>query len=1151
MAFTEEQNAALDAQGRVIVSASAGSGKTTVMIEKIIRLIRDGVDVSEILAMTFTKKAAAQMKEKLCKALIENVNAEDATPEKRNRLKRQLSEVPSADISTIHSFCAKLIRSHFYAAGVDSGFRVIGSDDAEGVALKNEALDELLEEEYEQEERDEDFAHLLSVYWRKKSDNALRDIFSDVYETLRMRADYKEYLDRSSAYDEKVFDAVCKDLHRYFVEKCEYYLDIVQDEKYYFETVGAEPQIKLTTGLCEWLEALRATRDYFEIAKVGIPKLDPNSACKKDPTMKEHHARLTALKKLIVDTYENETKTLLSREEELDKFLRSGQTAAALAKYLKVFDQKYEKKKRERGVLDYNDLEHIALELLSKDEIVRELNGKYRYVFVDEYQDVNPVQEMIISKLGGQNLFLVGDVKQSIYGFRGSKSKYFVEKQAAFAAGEGKNLAMTRNFRSADKVLEAVNSQFTCAMTPQVSGVNYARDSVMGRGGRYEEGSGRVQIHVLGKEEKAEKKERGVYSVRENAGKKETGLSKSVKTVMQIIQDERASKWFDPDEQKWRQVRYSDIAILVRKNQKETARLVAALSEKFPVTSTATVNVCDYGEVKTLIDILSLIDNAKQDIPLCSALLSAMGNLTADDLAQIRLSYRQEKFFRDACARYAQEKEDVLSEKLRKFYGYYEKVRNQARVLSAGEILTTILAETRMEAELLSRENGTACLRRIRRFIEETNDPEPLSTHEFLARLRDLEYEIKYNENGGEDSVKVLTMHSSKGLEYPVVILDNLSDTFHGVDRDEVFVEEKYGLAPRAFDDGKMLKSPTVLRRLYSVKDAVGSVADELNLYYVALTRAKYSLHMIFKERGVMPNVKYARSYADMTDFSIWQRYVVEGEGVFDPEKQERTALVFRPDETLVQRIMTAFLHKYPYGGYENLLVKSSASKLLSLREEGNFAQTADADVGFGKRAKEVADGATEAERIARNELGTAYHAFLEYFDFSLLYDGQGNAVTDVVLRENVERAFAEFSGRNAAQAALLKVGKLTEILSNPVFYTLKDMRLYKEQDFLAKLSARETYALAGVELPDLPEGVEEDGDGVIYQGAIDLLAVGEEVRIVDYKYSTGDREYLKSRYKPQLALYRMAAAKILGIDKEKIRCTIVNIDRGFEVDMD
>ena len=189
--FTKEQLAAIEAQGKTIVSASAGSGKTTVMIEKIIRLIKDGCSVKEILAVTFTKKAASQMKEKLSKALITAINDATVSAAKRKELKSQLAEVASADISTIHSFCSRLIRTHFYAADVDNAFRVIGGEDAEGLAMKNEALDELLEEGYEQ--KDEAFLRLWSVYWRKKSDNTLRQIILSVYEQLRNRADYKEY----------------------------------------------------------------------------------------------------------------------------------------------------------------------------------------------------------------------------------------------------------------------------------------------------------------------------------------------------------------------------------------------------------------------------------------------------------------------------------------------------------------------------------------------------------------------------------------------------------------------------------------------------------------------------------------------------------------------------------------------------------------------------------------------------------------------------------------------------------------------------------------------------------------------------------------------------------------------------------------------
>ena len=1152
MGFTQEQQAALDARGKVIVSASAGSGKTTVMIEKIIRLIQTGVGVNEILAVTFTKKAAAQMKEKLCKALIEGINAPDADKEKRAELKKQLSEVPSADISTIHSFCSKLIRAHFFKAGVDNSFRVIGGDDAEGTALKNEAIDQLFEEGYA--EKEEKFSHLLSVYWRKKSDNALRKIFTSAYEKLRTRADYKEYLVRSCRYDEGVFDAICKDLHAVFVEKCRYYQGLLQAEQRYFEGIGAVAQTSLCTELNGFLTALIGTEEYFACREVEKPKFTVNRSSKKDDTEKLlHNKRLAFLKERVVKAYEDETAKLENREKELARFLASGKTASALAEYLLRFDEKYAALKAERGVLDYNDLEHKALALLSDAEIVAELREKYPFVFVDEYQDVNPVQEAIISALGGEELFLVGDVKQSIYGFRGSKSKFFAEKQKEFSA-RGTSLQMTRNFRSSDAVLDAVNKQFTLAMTPQVCAVDYANGSYMERGGRYGVGSGKVQIHFLGKPEKAQSKQRGVYSVSAASGGKEDELSVEAKTIRAIIEREKKSKWFDPDLGEYRAVNYSDIAVLSRKKQGKIAETVAALSaEGLPVTAAAAVNICDYSEVKTLIDILSLLDNAEQDIPLCSALLSAVGDLTTDELSKIRLAYKEERFFRNACKKYAEENADFIAYKLRKFYEYFDKLRARSRVLDAGELLTELLAETRMEARLLSRENGAACVKRIHRFIEETGSPEPLCVHGFLERLRDLEYKIEYSENGGEDSVKVLTMHSSKGLEYPVVIVDGLSMPFRGVDHDEVLIEEKYGLAPKAFDEQNLTKSSTLLRRLYEWEETESSVADELNLYYVALTRAKYGLHLLFEERVPMPDVKYAKSFAEFTDFSVWEEYVVE-DGVLDLPKQERTALVFRPDEELAWGIMQAFSWKYPHTGAENLPVKSSATQLISDTVFGDgLATDGVADAGFGYEdafADELFDEAVETpEKGTGKATGIAYHAFLERFDFSALYTEDGEKTDGARLLGIVEQELSAMRAKDGESVALLSAEKLVEILSNPVFYGLKDSTLYKEQQFLVGLPIKETYAKKqGV--PAELSGLDED-EQMIFQGAIDLLAVGEEVRIIDYKYSKGNAEYLRKHYQPQLRLYRLATAKILGVDPDSVRCTIVNIYHGFEVEVD
>ena len=758
--FTKEQRAAIGAAGRTIVSASAGSGKTTVMIEKILRLIISGTDVKEILAVTFTNKAAAQMKDKLRREIIRAINRKDTSPEQRARLREQLADVPGADISTIHSFCSRLIRSHFFAAGVDGSFSVIGSDDAAGSELRSKALDELFEEAYD--EGEEKFLRLLSVYWRKKSDNNLRKILLSLYDKLRERADYREFMQNFLPFTEEKFDRIAAALFSMLREKCDYYAALAEKEEEYFRAVGRTKSEKNAKTVAGALRAIAGEPDYFSAcalpAKSGF-SIPRKESAKKDDSEEDtlHMARLAKICDSVKKDIFEDCAKVRSRAEELDDYLRSGEIAECLVEYLLRLDDRLWELKRERGVLDYNDLEHVALSLLSQPAVAEEMKAKYKYVFVDEYQDVNPVQEKILSAVSGENVFLVGDVKQSIYGFRGSKSEFFVRKQREFEGTEGaSSLFLTRNFRSADAVLDAVNSQFLRAMTNETAGIDYAAGSVMERGGRYETNSGRVQVHIWKDEEKKEA-ERGVYSVVDSylAGRKK--LSEYGARVRRLIERERNREFFDPDTGKRRRAEYSDIAVLSRKKGGRIAEVIGALTEEgIPVASVAAVNICKYPEVETLIDILSLIDDEEQDIPLCSALLSAMGGLTAEDLARIRLACpdrgedeRAPRNFRDCCRAYAAEQKDEIAFKLNRFYGYLKKLRTLSAVQDAGELLVGLLAETNMEARLLSRDNGEECLRRIHRFIAEASEPEPLSVHAFLDRLRALGYDVEYSENGG------------------------------------------------------------------------------------------------------------------------------------------------------------------------------------------------------------------------------------------------------------------------------------------------------------------------------------------------------------------------------------------------------------------
>lgn len=1146
--YTDEQVAAIRATGRTIVSASAGSGKTTVMIEKMLRFILAGGKVSEILAVTFTRKAAAQMKEKLRKELIKCINENAQNEGLKQHLKTQLGDVQNADISTIHSFCTRIIRSNFFIAKVDSAFRVIPADDSEAVAMKNRLLDDLFEKGYNSDE--EGFATLLNLYWRNKKDKALRDIFLSLYEKMRSNLGYDEYLKKmANGYDKAVFDSVCCELLSLLKEKAEYYLTLVCELSDYFSNNGTDNARALCEELYNYLNELCLIKTYYAAMQIPFPKFSSTSVSKKQTDeMRRNIRKLNGVKAKVTELYKEELLPTQSEQEEYAKLVQSGETAGAFAKYLLLFDEMYTESKKERGLLDYNDLEHLAIEVLKTEEICRQTREKYAYVFVDEYQDVNPVQEYIINQISGENLFLVGDVKQSIYGFRGSQSKYFVQKWEEFAATGGNALTMTNNFRSSDAVLNAVNEQFSLAMTKQTCNVNYKEDSIMKRGTKNTEYTGEVQVHLLPEEDKEAKKEkkanlpiRDVYSVRENRGKAEGEISLVALSVLNIIKNEISRSFYDNEAKKMRRVEYRDIAILSRDMKALPTQVIAYLSDKdTPVVSSAAVNICAYGEIKTLIDILSIIDNAEQDIPLCSALLSSLGELSVEELSQIRLEYKAESFFRRACKRYALEKTGVIAHKLNRFYERLERYRTLSCVMNAGELLTEIITDTNLDAYFLSKDNGAACLRRIQRFIDESMGEKTFTVHEFLSHLKALDYNIPFSENGGDNSVKVMTMHASKGLEFPVVIVIGLNQSFQGKDGSEVLIEENHGFAPRYFDKQTMVKSDTLLRRLYQNKQAKNSIADELNLYYVALTRAKHTLHIVSKGKTDFANVKYAKSFAEFTDYTVWENLLVADE-LIDLQKQDRTALAFAPDKKLSADIMQAFSWKYESSGSENMPVKSSATHLMRLAEKKAMLLQDEMPFGYADKEEYESSGFTGTDIST----GIAYHAFLENVPFEKLVE-DGKRISAQRLTSLVIEIKEKLKNQLGEDVELLDEDRMVEILQNDIFYRLQGANLFKEQRFLASIKVKDT--------PLYIEGVQSKTSGedeIVFQGALDLLAVkDDEAWVVDYKYSIKDAFRLKTDYAVQLKLYQKAVSKILKLPMERVHGTIVNIYHGFEVQL-
>ena len=1105
MRLTSEQDAAINSKGKVIVSASAGSGKTFVMIEKLVNAVIAGVDLDDVLAVTFTKKAAAQMKEKLRKKIIERLETADG--EEKIRLKAQLTKVPSANISTIHSFCGKLLRTYFYALGIDSGFEIISADDAEALEYKNRALDNLFERMYDEDNGE--FKHLLKCYMRKRNDQSLRKIVLEAYKDVRSVARYEEILKNTpKLYTEQGFKDVCvayresqRDMYNLLISSLQRFREgfYVTKKQEVFEKIFLEMEVALT--------ASRESMPYdgklsLTVTKKPILGEDDREADEAFKTFRDR------LKK----RYDNLHCEFGDEETERKKFFECGKTATAFSNLVLAFDREYAAVKAEENKLDYNDLEHLTLKLLSDEDIKREINESFKYAFVDEYQDVNPVQEEILSALTGES-FVVGDVKQAIYGFRGSKSKFFSEKYARYESGAGSALRLSSNFRSSDAVLDFVNAAFSDIMRPDTCGIDYKNKSQMLKGGLYPEGYGYAGIHIIGEEEEEERGELNVYSVKNDVRK--TRLTREGRAVVSIIEREVNSQHYDLNAKDLVNTGYGDICILTRKNKGYSNEgIVQALKAAgIPVAGAQEENICNLAEVKEMLDILSLIDNAEQDIPLVTALLSPLGGFDENELALIRIKGDEKrtdgerKTFKSCCEEYSL-LNDEIAQKLNIFWGQLEKLRSLAEILSTGELIDELLENYSLEVSYGA--DGDDKVKNVLRLAAEGAN---LPLQAFLEKIKAGGYEISAPAPAPSDSVKIMTMHASKGLEFPVVIIADICRTFAGIENGEMPFDEDYGFAPRFFDFENMLVSRPILRQLVKIRTNAEELKNELNLFYVACTRAMCNLHILAGEESDYDETAAytAKCYADLIDFSKFSPEPIE---ILQLENKscERTAFIFKPDEKLVEDIGKTFMAKYANAESVNLPVKSSASAILKMQEEEPHFKTRELFGGEGE---------------TNTEIGTAYHRFLELCDFSK------KSVGEIVAEMEEFKRAGEIT---EAQFNLLSAEELAEILAMPAFSDLVGAKLMREQEFLCRLPANELFDTKAT-------------DPVLIQGAIDLYAEGGfGVKIIDYKYSHKSDEELIRTYSKQLDLYKKAVATITG--EEKIEKIIINIHLKRQINL-
>lgn len=1126
----KEQTEAIDSKGDTIVSASAGSGKTFVMIQKLVKLIVAGTDMDTVLAVTFGKKAAAQMKDKLKKGLIDymsNLKKDDAKSEDQKQkenewLKEQLSKIPTANICTIHAFCGKLIRTYFYKLGVDSNFEVIAEDDSMLSAdYKYQALDKLFADYYKS--NDQDFYTLLECYRSKhKDDNLKRVILFAHREFVNTKINRNEGEDKYTAYmrqhkelyTDEGFNRLIEEIKAFNKDKYNALKDACKEAKnnLLFQDGRYQKYIdKLFEGIEEGKNGDLYNKEFDFGTARDLPKDQPEikkAFTKFRDDMKE------SIKKVVED-YKN-------YDADKMQFLESGKVAIAFAKVLCDFDREYFNLKVSENKLDFNDLEHLALQLLEDEDTQEDISERFSCVFVDEYQDVNPIQDAILTKLSENrnNTFFVGDLKQAIYGFRGSQSSFFDKKFKDYAREEGKNaLKIPLNFRSADNILNFVNKAFETIMTESSCNIDYKTDHEMITGELYPKGTGIAKILIFGdgssdkkcKNEVAELDE--IYSL--ISKNEEVYYTSEGLAIANLVKDllQNNNTYYDIEEKdeskREKRITADDICILTRKNNSRAEEIVQALRDmNYDVSGAAEDNILECTEVKQMIDILSYIDNFEQDIPLVTTMLSPVGNFTCNDLAKIKRSESQEDKnqhfpFRRVCKNYTKSQKTPLTQRLIEFFDKIEKYKELSQILTASELIDHIITHNNLE-NIYSLGGGEK-LRHIRRLAAEGNMPLAY----FLARVKDGS-KISFPLIAPSNSIKIMTMHKSKGLEFPVVILADICATYRGKNDNPLYFDDKLFFAHKHFNTENKVRTDTILRAFLSKKSKKEELKNELNLFYVACTRAKSRLYIMTQEKKEYSLVKALKAdcYADLLDFDKLEKmdYV---ESIKVTPKSKTSDASEQTKEKQENTSITTI--EYSWEKSIDLPVKSSASAILRLNAEDSYY-----------RPHELFKGEEETS----TDKGTAYHRYLELCDFS------------IKTPKEIEKQIANFVEKGKIlkeQAALLNSENISEILNMPVFSNLNG-KLYREQEFLCDLPAYEIF-----EHLDSNDDSEKVKDNILLQGAIDLLVEKEnEYLIIDYKYSKKSDKELIDAYTKQLNLYKKVVEKIM--QSQNIKTFIVNL---------
>jgi len=1173
MAWTPKQLEAIELRdNNILVAAAAGSGKTAVLVERVKQLILSGeAQIDEILVVTFTNAAAAEMKEKIVSAIRGQI---EQNPSESRFLKKQLNLIQKSNISTFHAFALEVIRNYFHVIGIDPGFKVC--DEAQSKILKGQAIDDLFEKKLN--EGSEAFIHFLDCYSSTKSFDSLKEQLLTCYENIRSVPDslekLKEAAEGLNCSDEeflssKAFAMMKSDIKRLMESSektCEKVMELLVVnglerlaekliiEKAKFAELGATLQNEGFTAFTKSLSDLK----YATLSTKKEEKEQYDLIKDKVSAMREGYKN--NIKKV------KECYLYQSIEEFTEELRNSYPLAKTLYELICQFDLLYKEAKEEKGLIDFSDIEHYALKILENDQVAEGYKQKFKFIFVDEYQDSNIIQETMINRIArANNVFMVGDVKQSIYKFRLAEPEIFEQKYSDYKAGKiptSKVIDLNANFRSKGNVIRTVNEQFESIMK------GYDEDAALYKGVVYEgpmDHQSELHIAFTGADdiEDVEIKEL------------KTAEMEALAAVSVIKENVGNTRIFDVKADMERSLEYKDIVILMRgvKNTAEVYKKIFA-EEGIPLHAEESDGYFDTIEVEIFLNLLKCIDNKKQDIPMISILYSPIFGFNGDELAEIRLIRRERGVsFCQAFIEYAKAGQTVdndnstsassetainmeLSKRCQEVLEKLNEWKDLSRLMPLADFIWKLMIDTGFYVYAGALPAGEQRQANLRALVDKAGVFAEVNSgiYGFLSYVEVLrEKKIPTGQitltGEGENAVRIMTIHKSKGLDFPMVIVAGLGKRFNKrTDSPQIVFHKDIGLGLRIVNTEQRWHKKSIIQQIIERQTLWESMEEEVRILYVAYTRTADKLVLLgtVKDYDELAEKIALKDPRDLLSASCYLDLILpvlaESHGIKEhwpkdisfhrvlnvSRKNELKKLLEQTKNIEIRESLAERLsYKYPYMEDLKLKSKYSVSELNRHEAERKLSILIPLSIDMAEEGK--------GSRLTAAQRGSIYHLILEHTDFANR-EMKSAAETLKFLVDN------EFI--TSEEAGSIKPSIVDDFMKSDLAKRMetaaKKGKLFKEEAFTLK--------------------TQKEDKSVLVQGIIDCYfsetdeTGNEQYVLLDYKTNrlmTGDEEEIntiKELYSKQIELYSEALEKMSQkVVKEKYLCLV---SEGRIIDM-